>query len=128
MCDWQVGLKNCHYAAYSEYNKQQQHQKMRRRAAKEEAALESLHFSQWAMTNVFKGLRVLVLYEDPLSADLEGQVYQGRVVAVGPYWPPSLLIKFALKLQPGDAGGEYCTHSLEFKSLKEFAQLVEIIQ
>ena len=60
MCDWQVGLKNCHYAAYSEYSQQQQHQKMRRRAAKEEAALESLHFSQWAMTNVAKGLRVLV--------------------------------------------------------------------
>ena len=128
MCDWQVGLKNCHYAAYSEYDKQQVHLAMMRKVAQEEVALESLIFFQWAESNVVKGLRVLVLYEDPLSADLEGQVYQGRVVAVGPYWPPSLLIKFALKLQPGDAGGEYCTHSLEFKSLKEFDQLVEIIQ
>ena len=101
---------------------------MEMREAKEEAKMQGLHFSQWAMANIIKGMRVLVLYEDPLSADLEGQVYQGRVVAVGPYWPPSLLIKFVLKLQPGDAGGEYCTHSLEFKSLKEFAQLVEIIQ
>jgi hypothetical protein len=89
---------------------------MEMREAKEEAKMQGLHFSQWAMANIIKGMRVLVLYEDPLSADLEGQVYQGRVVAVGPYWPPSMLIKFALKLQPGDAGGEYCTHSLEFKS------------
>ena len=37
------------------------------------------------MENVIKGMRVLVLYEDPLLADLEGQVYQGRVMAVGPY-------------------------------------------
>jgi hypothetical protein len=128
VCDWQAGLKNCHYAAYSEYTKQQQHQKMRRRAAKEEAALESLHFAQWAMTNVFKGLRVLVLYENQLSADLDGQEYQGCVMSVGPYWPPSMLIKFELLLQPGDEGDEYCMHSLEFKSFKEFAQLVEIIQ
>ena len=96
--------------------------------AKEEAKLQGLHFSQWAMENVIKGMRVLVLYEHQLSADLEGQVYRGRVMAVGPYWPPSMPIKFALKLQPGDAGGEYCVHSLEFKSFKEFDQLVEIIQ
>ena len=56
---------------------------MMREVAKEEAAFESLVFYQWALSNVFKGLRVLVLYEDPLSADLEGQVYQGRVVAHG---------------------------------------------
>ena len=100
-----------------------------RKVAKEEATLESLVFSQWALNNVFKGLRVLVLYEDPLSADLEGQVYQGCVVAVGPYWPPlGLLIKFVLQLQPGDEGDESCTHSLEFKSFKEFDQIVEIIQ
>ena len=121
-------MKNCHYAAYSGYSKQQQQQKMKMRAAKEEAALESLHFSQWAMKNVFKGLRVLVLYEDQLSADLEGKVYQGCVMAVGPYWPPSMLIKFALLLQPGDEGDEYCMHSLEFKSIKAFYQLVRIIQ
>jgi hypothetical protein len=95
--------------------------------AKEEAKLQGLHFLQWAMENVIKGMRVLVLYEDPLSADLEGQVYQGCVVSAGPYWPPSLLIKFALQLQPGDEGDEYCMHSLEFKSFKEFDQLVEII-
>ena len=101
---------------------------MMRKVAKEEVALESLIFFQWAESNVVKGLRVLVLYEDPLSVDLEGQVYQGCVVSAGPYWPPSLLIKFALQLQPGDEGDEYCTHSLEFKSCKEFDQLVEIIQ
>ena len=101
---------------------------MMRRASKEEVELESLHFSQWAMKNVFKGLRVNVLYEDQLSADLAGQVYPGCVMAVGPYWPPSMLIKFALLLQPGDEGDEHCSHSLEFKSFKEFEQIVAIIQ
>ena len=32
-------------------------------------------------------------YEHQLPADLEGQAYEGCVLAVGPYRPPAMLIK-----------------------------------
>ena len=127
MCNWQVGLERRHYAAYSEYSKQQLYAAVVRKVAKEEAAFQSVVFSQWALKNVSKGLSCLALYEDPLSADLEGQVYQGWVVKLE-YWPPAVLVKFVLQLQPGDECDEFCSHSLEFKSRAEFDQIVEIIQ
>ena len=89
--------------------------------------MESVVFLQWAMQNVTNGLSCLVLYEDPLSAELEGQVYQGWVVKFE-CWPPAVLVKFVLHLQPGDEGDEFCSHSMEFKSRAEFDSIVEIIQ
>ena len=127
MCNWQVGLERRHYSAYREYSKQQLYAAVVRKVAKEEAAFQSVVFAQWALKNVAKGLSCLVLYEDPLSAELEGQVYQGWVVKFE-CWPPAVLVKFVLQLQPGDEGDEFCSHSLEFKSRAEFDGIVEIIQ
>ena len=46
-----------------------------------EVASESLHFSQCAFSNVFKGLRVLVFYEDQQSTHLDGIACQGTCEA-----------------------------------------------
>ena len=85
---WQVGVKDSGLTAYRQYRLLLKQDKIAKRAAKNETSLQSQNFAQWAMAEL-QGRRVYVRYENQHSADYPSQVYQGRVVNVGPYMPPS---------------------------------------
>ena len=79
-------------------------------------------------------LRATIQTDERIAARSASDMRVGLPLVLGPnravelQMALSLLIKFVLQLQPGDEGDESCTHSLEFKSFKEFDQIVEIMQ
>ena len=122
-----MGVQNSQLTAYRQYRLYLQKDRQAKKEAKIDLTIQSQNFTRWAISEL-QGRRVYVQYENQHSADYPSQVYQGRVLNVGPYMPPSLLIKFAITLQPGDEGGEECVHSMEFKCRYEFDQFVQIIE
>jgi hypothetical protein len=64
------------------------------------------------------------MYENEQSPDLPPEEFVGRVLKVGPYNPPALLIKFGGRLDTG----ETWTDTMHFHNRQEFDHCAQIIE